>query len=137
MKRQVSTGTQTHAGPLAWATDSIHANYPDFRGILPIWRRQKYKSRYPDRDCQNTPKSRFSKNLTRFTTIFPNFHPKFKIPRCLSMLTNQKAGLWPPLLFTCIMCIACVDISGCVNWCNYLYATCVGVFANLIRSMFW
>lgn len=88
----------------------LNANYPDFCGILPISRRQKYKSRYPDRDCQNTPKSRFSKNPTRFTTISPDFHLKFQIPRCLSTLTNQKAGLWPPLLFTCI---ACVYIGMC------------------------
>jgi hypothetical protein len=54
----------------------IHANFPDLFGILPIWSCQKGKSRYPDQDWKNTPKSRFSKCIFRLTTTNPEFRTK-------------------------------------------------------------
>jgi hypothetical protein len=78
----------------------IHANFPDLCRILPIWNCQKGKSRYPDWDCKNTPKSRLSKNISHLTTTIPNLYkPKFKIPRHLQQpIRNQDKQ--SPLLFT-------------------------------------
>jgi hypothetical protein len=56
-----------------YAVYDIHANFPDLCGILPIWSCQKGKSRYPDWDCKNTPKSRLWKNISHLMTTNHEF----------------------------------------------------------------
>jgi hypothetical protein len=71
-------------------------DFPDF----------DHPSRFPDRDFQNPQFSRFSKSISRFTTLrqsTTNCQPKVKIPRPFVTPANQNRDKQSPLLHVYLM----------------------------------